>query len=418
VPAPLDQSVRVVSLHLCLSRNPSEPLTVIGALTPDGEIGENGTRDQGLAFGHQRDDRHQTGTWNPRTGRNRTFPQPPRTLDPMAPSGYRSALSLPSLRSRIGKMLDRYGFRPGREVTVRLNALEGAIERIDADEVPSANVELPTVLNGSLGSLVVSRYRPTFIRASIDPAVSPQILESVHSDVGPLVFPAFDRFMLPHIRNVGAWEADESAHLRATLRPGMKVLDIGANVGYMALVMAEAVGDDGFVIALEPEPLNFELLCHNLRRNGATNVVPVHSAAGERTGTITLQRSPDNAGDHRTAPHPVGIAPLDVPLVAIDDLLGPDQVVDFVLIDAQGYDHRVVQGMAETIKRCRPRMLIEFWPIGILGLGEDPDEVLDQYRSLGYRIHLLPDKDVSHLGAEEILTHTTGKHVNLSLSPA
>ena len=64
-----------------------------------------------------------------------------------------------------------------------------------------------------------------------------------------------------------------------------------------------------------------------------------------------LQRSPDNAGDHRTAQHPLGLAPVTVPVVALDDLLPDDMRIDFVVADAQGYDHRVFQGMVGMIDR-------------------------------------------------------------------
>ena len=247
-------------------------------------------------------------------------------------------------------------------------------------------------------------FRPVLTQKASDPREDISgVLESVKSDVGPVLLPRFDRFILPSIRQTGAWEPDEMEYLRRKIQPGMTVLDIGANVGYSALVMARAAGEHGLVVAFEPEPLNFSLLCTNIRRNAALNVLPIHAAVGEVTGSITLQRSPDNSGDHRTAPHPFGIASLEVPLVAIDDLLPADLVVGGVMIDAQGYDHRVIHGMKRSIDQWRPFMLVEFWPLGILENGDDPDEVLEQYRDLNYRLELLPDQDVSSLSAEQIL---------------
>jgi len=273
------------------------------------------------------------------------------------------------------------------------------------------------VLNEASGDLVLSRYGPALASHARDQARRAQLLESVETDAGTLVFPMFDRFILPALRLCGRWEPEEGDHIRSRLSPGMQVLDVGANVGYTALVMAGAVGQQGLVIALEPEPFNFELLCLNLSHNGADNVIPIHTAAGERTGSVDLQRSFDNTGDHRTGPHPVGIAGIGVPIVALDDLLPADQAIDFVFVDAQGYDHRVLMGMAKTIERCRPPMLVEFWPVGILGLGDDPDEVLSRYRGMGYRIELLPNTDVTRLSAAEVVGHSETDHVTLSLVP-
>lgn len=318
--------------------------------------------------------------------------------------------------------MDRYGFRPSKELVARVEELELAIQgvttRLSQLQGAVGTAEIPHVMNGSSGHLAVSRHRPILAKFAVDPSLNPQPLESVESDAGTLLFPAFDRYILPSIREHGYWEPDEVRYLRSRLSPGMKVVDIGANVGYTALVMSRAVGEKGLVIALEPEQLNFELLSFNLRRNHAANVVAIHAAAGEQTGSITLLRSPDNTGDHRTAPHPVGVAPQEVPLIAMDDLLPPEQVVDLVFVDAQGYDHRVLRGMRRTIERCRPPMLLEFWPVGILELGDDPDKVLNEYRQLGYRVELLPDKDVSALSAEQILMHGEKDHVTLSLVPA
>jgi FkbM family methyltransferase len=327
----------------------------------------------------------------------------------------------------VGRTLDRYGLKPGRDIVMQINTLaddvgQMATEIRELRAVVDALNSSVTVLNSGSGELVLSRFRPVLTQKVSDPREDiSSVLESVKSDVGPVLLPRFDRFILPSIRQTGAWEPDEMEYLRRKIQPGMTVLDIGANVGYSALVMARAAGEHGLVVAFEPEPLNFSLLCTNIRRNAALNVLPIHAAVGEVTGSITLQRSPDNSGDHRTAPHPFGIASLEVPLVAIDDLLPADLVVGGVMIDAQGYDHRVIRGMKRSIDQWRPFMLVEFWPLGILENGDDPDEVLDQYRDLNYRLELLPDQDVSSLSAEQILDQGAigGRdHVTLSLVPA
>ena len=278
-----------------------------------------------------------------------------------------------------------------------------------------------TVLNSGSGELGLG-FRPVLTQKASDPREDISgVLESVKSDVGPVLLPRFDRFILPSIRQTGAWEPDEMEYLRRKIQPGMTVLDIGANVGYSALVMARAAGEHGLVVAFEPEPLNFSLLCTNIRRNAALNVLPIHAAVEEVTGSITLQRSPDNSGDHRTAPHPFGIASLEVPLVAIDDLLPADLVVGGVMIDAEGYDHRVIPWNEAFDRPVATVYAGRIRPLGILENGDDPDEVLDQYRDLNYRLELLPDQDVSSLSAEQILDQGAigGRdHVTLSLVPA
>ena len=57
--------------------------------------------------------------------------------------------------------------------------------------------------------------------------------------------------------------------------PGDVVLDVGANIGYYAIMLAKRVGSSGKVYAMEPEPHNLELLQRNIDLNGVDGVMPV-----------------------------------------------------------------------------------------------------------------------------------------------
>ncbi len=261
---------------------------------------------------------------------------------------------------RIGARLTRH------EREHMTGILSGILDELDSLEQGAGR----PLLNHGSGPQVVNWYGPA-LREALATTGFDAIVTSIPSHIGDLLYPTFDRFMLPAVKSTGTWEAEEAEFVRVRLRQGGHALNIGANVGFMTLVMSHAVGPEGLVIAIEPEPFNFGLLWENVRRNRATNVLPIHAAAGEETGSTRLNLSPDNSGDHRTAPHPVGVSSIEVPMIAIDDLLG-DVQVDVVAIDAQGFDHRIVRGMAKLVARCRPPMLVEFWPTGILESGGEP----------------------------------------------
>lgn len=300
------------------------------------------------------------------------------------------------------------------ELLEHIEQLEGAVDRARWAQ------QVGPVLNEGTGSLVLARYGPV-VQGRVEDAHGgfDGALDDVACDAGRLLFPAFDRFIRPTLRRDGTWEAEEAAFIRARLRPGGRAINVGANVGYTTLVLADAVGPSGTVIALEPDPLNFSLLWHNLRRNGVGHVVPIHAAAGDRTGSISLEHSPDNAGDHRTVHQPLAVGATQVPLVRIDDLVGPDACFELVSVDAQGFDHQIVRGMRELIDRCHPALLLEFWPPGILEAGDDPTKVLDEYRALGYhRLEVLTTgDDVTHATPDSIvdLAMSGRDHVTLAL---
>ena len=98
----------------------------------------------------------------------------------------------------------------------------------------------------------------------------------------------------------------------------------------------------------------------------------------------------------------------DVPAVALDERLAR-LPVSLVKIDAQGTDHIALEGIRQTLTRCRPVVFTEFWPQGIREFGDDPVEVVAGYRQLGYRITMIGfDADFATWPAAEIVKAADG----------
>jgi FkbM family methyltransferase len=209
--------------------------------------------------------------------------------------------------------------------------------------------------------------------------VLPTDVRKIETDVGPLLFPADDSVMLPLIAHSGSWELDEAILFRAHLRPGMTVVDIGAHVGYYTLLAARAVGSLGRVVAVEPHPLNAELLRQNVSRNRIRNVEVIEGAASRKPGKLMLEQSSDrNSGDHRVV-RATSATTIEVDAVVLDDVL---QRIDVGKVDAQGSDHAAVAGMEKLVRRDLPTVFTEFWPAAIRSFGDDPAGVVRYYRAL------------------------------------
>lgn len=126
-----------------------------------------------------------------------------------------------------------------------------------------------------------------------------------------------------------------------------RALDIGANIGLLAMRMAR---EFEAVECFEPEPHAFECL----QRNVSGLPVRCHAkAVGDRTGPCGVPRQ-DASGFTRGQVDPFGG---DGEMVRIDDFGFTD--VDLVKIDVQGYEPFVVKGAAETLMRCKPVVVVE-----------------------------------------------------------
>jgi FkbM family methyltransferase len=186
----------------------------------------------------------------------------------------------------------------------------------------------------------------------------------------------------------GAYEPLETTFLRNLLKPGMVFVDIGANIGYFTLVAARRVGPTGRVLAVEPEPYNFQLLQRNVGVNDLANVELANVALGDRQGSAALYCSPQNFGDHRLYD---GASEqrraTEVQVRTLDGLVKARQLgaVDVIKMDVQGYENRVIAGMASTLA-ASPRALVltEFWPYGIRQAGEDPQEFFALFARAGF----------------------------------
>jgi FkbM family methyltransferase len=193
-----------------------------------------------------------------------------------------------------------------------------------------------------------------------------------------------DEVITANLIRWAVWEARETNFVRALVRPGDTFVDVGANIGYFSVLAASCTGPSGYVIAIEPEPRNLQLLRLNLARNGArTNATILPLAAYSRGCRMRLATNEVNRGDHRLAPH--ASAGLEVRCVRLDDVL--PRSVDVVKIDTQGFDHDVIAGLADTIA-ANPGLVVltELSLTGLAARNVDVDEVLAGYLALGFGI--------------------------------
>lgn len=176
-----------------------------------------------------------------------------------------------------------------------------------------------------------------------------------------------DWCFLPALRDHGIWEPVETWMLLRMLRPGMTVVDLGAHMGYFTLLAANCVGPKGKVLAMEPAPDHFRLLCANLLLNRCDHVEARRIAIANSSGRERLYLRQDNPGDHRLTPV-AGRPSVEVQIDTLDKVVGLRDV-DLIKIDTQGSEIRILEGMVGLIEHNRARLalIMEFAP-GLLAL--------------------------------------------------
>ncbi|MFQ5923208.1 MAG: FkbM family methyltransferase [Anaerolineales bacterium] len=170
---------------------------------------------------------------------------------------------------------------------------------------------------------------------------------------------------------------------------GLTVFDVGANIGYVSLALAKAVGQIGRIVAFEPLPANLVRLRANMALNPeGERVQIVGAAAGARTtqepfmvhessGMGKLQASKGRQAEYESR--------LSVEVIALDDWVARSKLTppELIKIDVEGGEAAVLEGMSSTLKNDRPTILIE------LHGPEATSAVQKILASAGYALHAM-----------------------------
>jgi FkbM family methyltransferase len=142
------------------------------------------------------------------------------------------------------------------------------------------------------------------------------------------------------------YNLDELDFLRQHTSAGGVFVDVGANVGTFALVMARQVGPAGKVIAIEPHPMTFARLSFNHGASKATQVRLVQAAAGDSDGELMIESGGDNLGASHVVTGAASAEAIKVPSLRLTRILDEAGVtrVDALKIDVEGFEDRVLIG--------------------------------------------------------------------------
>lgn len=215
----------------------------------------------------------------------------------------------------------------------------------------------------------------------------------------------------------GFWEFWLTRFIARNVPRGGTVVDVGANFGYYSMLLADLVGPEGRLYAVEPNPAAAGLLRRALSLNGfAGRTELCEAAAGASDGTsaklFVPAGEPKNAALVAAAPERAGEL-RQVPVRSLDALLAAEDRIDFVKIDAEGGEEAIIDGMARILAERPPPMVLEFNAARYA----DPRAFLDRLlRHYGSLRHVDFDGAAAAVSPERVLSENVGEDWLLFLS--
>lgn len=153
----------------------------------------------------------------------------------------------------------------------------------------------------------------------------------------------------------GVRERESTKMVRRIIKKGAVVIDIGANIGYYALLESKLAGSEGMIYAIEPSPENVRALKKNLRINNRKNMRIFELAIGDKQGKAVMNISPhSNLNTFVSQEGREVVGKINVPMTTLDAFLKGKKHPDFIRMDVEGYEYNVLKGMKKTLQAKKP----------------------------------------------------------------
>ena len=203
------------------------------------------------------------------------------------------------------------------------------------------------------------------------------------SRYGNMIYNINDYVIGKSIKEYGEWCQGEIDILKEVIKPGMTVLDAGANIGTHALAFSYLVGSKGKVLAFEPQRHIFYILAGNVAINSIQNIWCYYNAVSDERVTIKVKQLDFEASYNFGALQLEDGANIEiyeeVPSVLIDDLTLNS--CGLIKADVEGMEEKVLHGATQTIEKFRPFLYVE---------NERPEKsesLISYIQSLDYQIY-------------------------------
>lgn len=209
-----------------------------------------------------------------------------------------------------------------------------------------------------------------------------------------MIVDLYDDGLSKQLLKYGARELDHKYLLEMILKPDTFVLDIGANIGYYALLENKLIGPGGKLVCIEPSPSNVSLLTQNMKLNNLHDVTIMEGAISESSGTKTFYLSHESNlntfHNYGTVEKHLSGEQIEVSTYSVPDLISELDILEplgLIRMDVEGHEVDVISGMLDGIKSLQlsPTIIFETH-ISRYSPDNDMENILKELFQNGYSV--------------------------------
>jgi len=176
------------------------------------------------------------------------------------------------------------------------------------------------------------------------------------------------------------------------IKSGDTVIDVGANIGDHAKAYADKVGASGKVLAFEPYLPAYACLLFNLR--DTPQATAYYMALSFASGHVSIDANTLNTGASHIS---TGQNETFIQCETIDSF--KLSKCDFIKIDAEGFEPKIILGAEKTIEKLKPKLFIEINKGALARYGFNQNDIIKPLESFGYHYQFIDPNH--HFGLDQ-----------------
>ncbi len=181
------------------------------------------------------------------------------------------------------------------------------------------------------------------------------------------IYARFNNFFWKKVA-AGLWEVDCIRYLSKIVKKGQTILDVGANIGPYTLLLSKLIGNEGKVIAFEPDSSAYKILIENVELNKLNNVISERMGLSNFVGTSKLVIYRNIFGGRSQSISSLNLRNNElkfkyepIKITTIDKYCEENDIKpDGIIIDVEGAEGLVTEGAQKVINQYSPWILLEF----------------------------------------------------------